>query len=152
MCYEQGVSGRCEKTNILANEDGSLIFPLLISYLGEGAGTGTEDSDSNMPRLRPEVETPVTVGVRSYSAASVSIKIDSASDDDSEEESSSEEEDDDEDETTVDESDSHFQPQPALRNGGTAVTLRDGLSYRSNTAFKTDDETDNEQVSQHFFG
>ena len=118
-------------------------------YLGEGAGTGTEDSDSNMPRLRPEVETPVTVGVRSYSAASVSIKIDSASDDDSEEESSSEE-DDDEDETTVDESDSHFQPQPALRNGGTAVTLRDGLSYRSNTAFKTDDETDNEQVSQHF--
>ena len=103
-----------------------------------------------MPRLRPEVETPVTVGVRSYSAASVSIKIDSASDDDSEEESSSEE-DDDEDETTVDESDSHFQPQPALRNGGTAVTLRDGLSYRSNTAFKTDDETDNEQVSQRFF-
>ena len=73
--------------------------------------------------------------------------------DDESEESSSEEDDDDEQEeeegeTTLDESasDSQFSRSQQVRNGQ-ALNIKDGLNYRSNTAFKTDDETDTEKAS-----
>ena len=73
--------------------------------------------------------------------------------DDESEESSSEEDDDDdddEDETTLDESEaaetSDGQFRGSVRNGQ-ALSIKDGLNYRSNTAaFKTDDETDTERA------
>ena len=69
-------------------------------------------------------------------------------DDESEETSS--EEDDDEDETTVDESEAAETSDAGQFRGGVngqpIMNIKDGLNYRSNQAFKTDDETDTEKV------
>ena len=72
--------------------------------------------------------------------------------DDESEESSSEEDDDDEEEegegeTTLDESASDSQFSRSQVRNGQALNIKDGLNYRSNTAFKTDDETDTEKAS-----